>query len=493
MPVVPYICKILGLLLAQQDQNPSASSRDEDAQAAHVLLTLALEEETRDDAEEFASVVTVGLAYLSSEGEEQAKAISQDDMNLFLDVFHHSQTNFAVDEQDEDGAGALKRLDASILNVLADVTSQDSFSASNSLTSPVAQKFMSWLKGDAPKLQAAACLALGNLSRSDAASTTLVAEYKLHQDLIHILNDPSRSDAQLLHSCMSFLKNLAIPAQNKSSLAPLLEASRLPYIFTMDSAPQIQFASISLARLLLLNSAENIKNLCTRGADDTAPLAAVISLFSRADQEPTKMEAARSVAAVCRGLHSLTVADILTKTTPAKEDAELVSSISQGEKDSLLRHVLYRDHPGMAKALAFLLTQDKWPVLRSEAWFVFALMARSADGALLVAEVLGQDGVMPVLTKATTGRTPSTDRVEDVTETEDAGSVIPAGLSLEPQQVPAGPKADTVPVDRENAVVMCTELDRQWNEDECTAVSRSEIQALVKEGTSLVGAYKSSQ
>lgn len=496
MPVVPYICKILALVVGQQPSPSSAS--EEDSQAANVLLKLALGPETRDDGEEFSSVVSVALAYLATEDESKAHPIADSELDLFLDAFYHAQTNFTIEEEEEDSAEALKQLNTSLMNVLADITSQDSFSESHNLESAVSQKFLAWLRHDLPMLRAAACLALGNLSRSDEASTALVSKYNAHEALVDILTNPSTRDGQLLHASMSFLKNLAIPAQNKSKLSGLLEPNGLPCIYALDAVPQVQFAAISLTRLLLLNCADNIAKMCRRGENGETPLETAIALFGRSDAEPTKMEAARSAGTICRGLHSLPVEDMLSGSPAAEDNKDLVESIaSSGNEDSLLRHAFYQTHTGIIKLLAFLITQDKWPVLRSEAWFVFALMARTADGALVVADVLKQDGALTVLNTTITGRKPSSETVQDVTEETDGENkgelATPQSLGLEPQQVPAGPKADTGPVDRENALVMCTELENNWNKEEFVGLDKSEIQTLVKEGTELVAAYKAKQ
>lgn len=496
MPVVPYVCKILALVVGQQPSPSSAS--EEDSQAANVLLKLALGPETRDDGEEFASVVSVALAYLATEEESQAQPIADAELALFLDAFYHAQTNFTIEEEEEDSAEALKQLNTSLMNVLADITSQDSFSESHNLESTVSQKFLTWLHQDVPMLRAAACLALGNLSRSDEASTALVSKYNAHEALVDILSDPSTRDGQLLHASMSFLKNLAIPAQNKAKLSGLLEPNGLPRIYTLDAIPQVQFAAISLTRLLLLNCAENIAKMCRKGGNGETPLETAIALFGRSDAEPTKMEAARSAGTVCRGLHSLPVKEMLSNPAPNADGKDLVGSIvSGGNEDSILRHTFYQSHPGIVKLLSFLITQDKWPVLRSEAWFVFALMARSSDGAHVVAGVLKQEGTLAVLTTTITGRKASTDQVQEITEEpvseNKEGGVTPQSLALEPQQVPAGPQANTAPVDRENALVMCTELEANWNEDEFVGLDKTEIQALIKEGTGLVAAHKAKQ
>src|SRR5690606_25379818 len=113
-------------------------------------------------------------------------------------------------------------------------------------------------------LRSAACLALGNLSRSDETSIALVDTHLAHVPLIELIGDPATSDPQVLHSALSFLKNLAIPAMNKPVLGDLLSPGCLPRIFSLDTLPQVQYAAVSLARLLLVNCPGNVRRVCLR-------------------------------------------------------------------------------------------------------------------------------------------------------------------------------------------------------------------------------------
>lgn len=487
MGVILYFCRILALIVSNDAETAIAADN-----TVNVLLSVAINTPCKDDIEEFASLGSVAVAYLAAE-RFQSLAIGGDQMGLFLGVFRHAHTGFDLEKIDEpDMATALKQLRLSMLNMVAELTAQDAFRDTYALTSAPAQTVLAWLKSNNVQLQAAACLALGNLSRSDSAATTLVEQHAPQAALIEILSDPAVTDAQLLHSALAFLKNLAIPAQNKPALRPLLEPACVPRIYGLDAQPQVQYAAVSLTRLLLSNCPDNVSQFCrdhsqTAAAEKSSnSVDDLISLFGRTDTEPTKVEAARSIATICRVLH-------------ANAAAELLPDNNAAASDSGSRATFYARHE-VGPLLAFLVTQAKWPVLRSEAWFVLALMSRSADGSRVIAAVLQQGNVSAQLTETITGQKKAEEesRVteimeEDENKDEDATALTAAeGLGLQPQQADPRQKERIAAVERENALVMCTELLRNWS-DEFKPLSRGFLEGLLKEGTELVVAHRNQE
>lgn len=486
-PFVPYFCKILTLLISQEGEAAIANPN-----TACVLLRLATALPYSNDVDDFVALTSVAAAYLGNEL-FQENMLSESHMKLLLTAFYHAHTAFELAHQeDPDAEASLKQCRSSLLTALSDVSAHDSFPTHHPLDSPIPQTFLLWLKGTVVSLQPAACIALGNLSRSDESSVALVQTHGAHTPLISLLSNPSISDPQMLHSALSFLKNLAIPVNNKPLLGGLLESQCIPRISTLDTLPQVQFSAISLTRLLLVNCPSNVHRICSRGStDESSPSYSrsnvhdIISLFERTDAEPTKLEAARSIAAICRVLHSNPVADILPEWNT--ED-----SSSLGE-DGKLRDSFYAHH-SLDKPLAFLIVQEKWPILRSEAWFVFALMCRSKDGSGVVSNLMISDDTHNALVEAINGRSaqPASQasqleglQISSTSTTTESLLPEASGIQLEPQQVDPKQKADIARVDRENAVVLCTELLRHWG-DEMPPGRLSIWQDLVKEGTKLI-------
>ena len=213
MGVVPYFGKILALLVSQDGE---AAVAHEDTVSK--LLSIASMVSQEEDVEDFIVMVAAAVAYLASE-KFQSSTISGDNMNLFLGVFYHAHVGIDVSTlDDEDSVKELKQLRTSLLNAFSELSANDLFTETHPLSSEVPQTLLSWLKVNNSQLQSAACLALGNLSRSDAASTTLVKTHAPQTALLQLLSNPAVTDSLLLHSVLSFLKNLAIPADNKPCL-----------------------------------------------------------------------------------------------------------------------------------------------------------------------------------------------------------------------------------------------------------------------------------
>lgn len=508
---MPYFCKILALIVSQEGEAAVA-----DPSTVGVLLDVATNSPAKEDLDDFISLVSVAVAYLADEG-LQSRLITENRVGLFVEAFYRAHAGFEVSQtEDVDAATQLKQLRASLLATLADLSANDVFSSHYPLSSPVPQSFLAWIRGAHPLLQSAACLALGNLSRSDEASIALVERDSVHAHLIKLLSNPAVSDPQLLHSALSFLKNLAIPIQNKVPLGDLLDPSCVPRIYPLDTLPQVQFAAMSLTRLLLINCPANVRRVCTpSSADPSSPnherttVTSIADLFDRSDAEPTRLEASRSIAALCRVLHSTALSDVLPEWYEANfvsdsQPDEPVPSVQDQQADydqtgdEKRRGLFYKKHD-LNKALAFLITQQKWPTLRSEAWFVFALMSRSRDGAAVIITVFQVHGTLGALMEAITGRKASEsppgadNQIVEAPGAKQADeavtSMAAAGLQLEPQQVDLKQQANMAKVDRENALVLCTELLRNW-ESELPPLRLSLLQDLVKEGTELVVAER---
>lgn len=124
----------------------------------------------------------------------------------------------------------------------------------------------------------------------------------------------------------------------------------------------------------------------------------------------------------------------------------------------------------LTATLGQLLTQEKFPALRSEALFVLALMGRSVDGGRVVVEVLEIAGAARALAMAVVGRDVSGEELgeDESTGTEEAKTEVDTGLidglGLEPQGE-AKPSAGMAKVDRENGLVLVAEVLRGFSED----------------------------
>ncbi|KAM0327545.1 hypothetical protein ACHAQA_005836 [Verticillium albo-atrum] len=494
-----------------------------------ILLNLALSPAVVDDAADVIQLTLVALSYLSFE-DLQTVFVSSGGIPSLLGAFYHLSTQLdpgVVAEEDLDAQ--LKQLRNTFMQLLADLCYLPNFTYVHPLGSPVFETFQSWLQPTAnPALQAAACLCLGNVARSDDASLALVTTHQIHTPIIAIVASqvqladaqPAQGpfDAILLHSALSLLKNLAIPSQARPLLGELLSPSLLPKVWSLDpntsiQTPQLHFAAVSLTRLLLTSTPQNVRRICASlSTDPLSPLQTqtslhrLLALFATADPQQaahTRTEAARAVLAVVRVLHTTSVPPLLPDWDPRDDGYVfrpeggplLPSSAAPAAEEgaaSPRREVFYRRHAGLGKALAHLVAQDKFGVLRSEAWFVFALMARSSDGAGVVARALSAPGAWEALVESVTGRKEGQVAEEpadeagrskgDVTVSTDAAALVEG---LEPQQVDPQQAEGMAKIDRENGLVLVSELVKHAGE-ELPASRRAALEEILKEGGELV-------
>jgi hypothetical protein len=495
-------------------------------QTPFILLSLATNPEIGSDVEDFVSLTCVAIAYLSFPN-LQSELVSSGGFPVFLSACTAMFTQFdpALTE-DPDLALQLKQARAACISILSDMSAIASFQFIYPLGTPAIQTLQSWLHSPHVQLQSAACLALGNVARSDEASVALVSNYKVHLPLVAIVSNPQATDSQLLHSVLSFLKNLAIPPQNKPILgdAGLLSPLALPRIWSLDTIPQVQFAAVSLTRLLVISCPPNARRVCAPlSPDPTSPahnrtnVHRLIDLFERSDAEPTKMEAARAVANICRVLHSTPVLPVLLDweaaegyvfrqpappAPPAPAKGSPLSQVSTPSSDGTggggRRERFYKEHVLINKPLSYLLTQSRFPVLRSETLFVFALMCRTRDGALVVIRVLQILEAFGALVSAVTGKShfePGADIVANSQSHQMSSSTMNTPmvadpsmieeLGLEPRQVDPQHAASMARVDRENGLVLVSELVRNWGDD-LPPFRKEYLREMLREGGELI-------
>ena len=518
------------------------------------LLKLATSKTTPIDLSTFNDLTTVALAYLATES-LHPPFLQDGGFPLLQQTFSDSYSRFDGIVEEEDEIEQLRQTQAGFVKLLSDLSAEPSFVNLHPLGSPVVLELLSWLRTPAEytHLQSAACLCLGNLARSDKTSMDLlpVAFSPLKELLARTA--PGPSTAALLHAILSVLKHLAIPTGNRATVGALLDPpqSLLPQIWSSSTAstnPQLQFAAISLTRLLVAGSPINARRFCaplsqdpSSPAHERSNLHVLITLFDRLDAEPSKMEAARAVAAVCRVLHSTPIlphlppewapeddsftwhppspapssilggadSDIHTSNGSTLLSANGSNNTSADPTSRLAR--FYASQPDLNRPLIYLITQKRHPALRSEAWFVFALMSRTKEGAQVVIRVLQPYESMQALVEAVTGKDfvsgrellPSMQGLEG--EDGEAGQIVSEdvhmpdrdekeetpfaeaegleaqGLTLQPQPVEQGAPMNMGRVDRENALVMLAELMRN-HADNLSPLRKPVFDELLREG-----------
>jgi hypothetical protein len=466
---------------------------------AVVLLRIAVDRDSPTDMDDFITVVNTAAKYLQHVKFQKA-LVEQGALDTTLAVLVDSYTRFdshpsiGSSPTDQDDAKLLSQMRSSLNQVLSDVSALPEFKEAVPIVSPFSSSLRRWLSSPQLQLQVCACIMLGNLARSDTACEEFVHTCQVHKPLIAALKDAN--DPQLLHAAMGFLKNLALPPKNKEALGASGLFDVLPRLWLLDILQQIQFSSISLARQLVNGTFENVRKVCQRLSEDQdspahmrSNLSLLIALFERTDVEPIKMEIARLIAAVCR----------VFNTYKGRTEEEM----------ERIRKKFFVMHPDVGQPLSFMVSQTKWPVVRSEGWFVFALMARYPDGAQCISGLMHDVKVFQPLVEMLTGKSivaykpvssPSSEKSPSgsspvsqsgsMAGTGTASSFEPSDPTPENIKPPSSPQeAEMARIDRENALVLISELLKNHG-TQMAVIRRTLFEDLLKGGGEVLLSYQ---
>lgn len=165
----------------------------------------------------------------------------------------------------------------------------------------------------------------------------------------------------VIHAAVGVLKNLAIPASNKRVLVETGAFRAVRRMLEMEGVGvgQVWYSAVSLGRLATVNTEPNAKELLASTPETQSTLSLFLKRYAEVEELPVKVEISRTIAAVLRIIYA-------TDSEPKKE---------------LLNGLLAHPSPALEDALWDMVTQDKYPVVRSEGWFALALFAREKEGA----------------------------------------------------------------------------------------------------------------
>ena len=348
-------------------------------------------------------------------------------------------SNLASALRDPADEGELSEMCRSLIEALSDISAIPEFALMYSgMDSRLIESLITWLSAPQVRLQLCSCIMLGNLARSDATCKSMISRFQLHKPLIDILKE--RTETQVLHSALGFLRNLGLPPENKSILGGAEIIEIVARFWTLLVSPQLAYAAASLTRQVISGSLANVQRLLNSlSPDPESPaqsktyLSLLLSLFERSDDMPTKVEIARTVAAIFRCIHS-------PDTTITRETL------------GTMLNRIHDLHPNIGSPLTLMVSQSRWPIVRSEGWFAMALMARSPEGRATVAVLVQQVDVFGPLEETIRGQS-SLVSGRSYEATSDTGfrAATPEGneSNTRPEQ-----EAEMRAKDRENAMVL---------------------------------------
>jgi hypothetical protein len=232
-------------------------------------------------------------------------------------------------------------------------------------------------------VQLLGCILAGNYANSEESCREVI-EAGVHTALVGVVMDSS--DATVLHSALSALKNLAIPPMFRIRLAESGTFDATARICRLSMLPQVQLACVSLVRLLITKFFSNITDYLLPSPPpypSYSYLSGILSLFSSTDSLPTQLEIGRTITEIFRCLGS----------APSTDD----------ELETAYSHL--HQHPSILSPIAAMLKQSTYPALRSEAIFILALIARREEGAVAINGMLQDSDVEGVVVSALFGET----------------------------------------------------------------------------------------
>ncbi|CCU74436.1 GTP binding protein [Blumeria hordei DH14] len=439
--VLPYTLPVLFNICVDYASEVEHAPDD----TAVALINTASNHESIVDLETYISLVNTALSYLQHKKFQIALLLQEGSLNTIITILVDSYSRFEIQTaestlNENDDVKALTSMITALNQVLSDISALQEFQEIYPVSSKFCKTLQSWLLPSTKQvhLKVCACIMLGNLARLDATCIECVQAIQIHKPLIDIVFHANST--QLLHAALGFLKNLAIPIQNKNTLgeAGLLEA--LSRIWSMDTIPQVQFVSTSLGRLLTVGSLENVRRI-TQDCSNTESgilVSPLVKLFENTEDEPIKMEIARLSTSICRVLY-------------------FNSTQSRGQIEPI-RIKFLQKNPNIGLQLGFVVSQTKWPAVRSEGWFVFALMARSPEGAEIVSQVVSDPSVFQPLVELLTGD-PSSGIVPASPTAKILNSELIDCQELVPKPVRPQDQVDELSrADRENALVLIGEM-----------------------------------
>ncbi|CEH17832.1 Rho/Rac GTPase guanine nucleotide exchange factor smgGDS/Vimar [Ceraceosorus bombacis] len=230
-------------------------------------------------------------------------------------------------------------------------------------------------------LAGTALLALGNLARKDANCIALVKHSALLPTLVSHLQT-AEPDIKVIYGCVGLLKNLSIPAPNKSLLgdAGLLELVAPFLDAKYDNVQPLQFATVGLLKHLCAGGQiQNALRLVLGKSNGRMPLGILLSVLGRTEDVPTRMEGTRILVNAIKTLWQ------------AQTSGDATSDSKRAEAKSLLL-----GNEAVVTALSEMVrASHKYPVLVNEGIFALTLLSTEPAGAIAVAEAMLRIGEVP--------------------------------------------------------------------------------------------------
>ena len=303
----------------------------------------------------------------------------------------------------------MTQLRKSLIIALSDVSSNKAFTDKYPLdSSPLLRKLHAWLCLSSTStlcggkstpnyllqeaLQTSACIMLGNVATSDEACLSLVKVYEIHMALIRIMGQKDK-DHGTVFSAVGMLRNLVLPVDNKAIVGKpeygIWQALEARWLHGIGGGvdKQVPYAVTGLGRLLVKGCKENAIRLLENagsqldGSEEekektVTRLSILLKLYAKSDEIPTKTEIARTVCEVLRCVAGWK----RQSTSPTTIDKRTGLSIDDVQRRIFDSEAKFQNHEMIPQVVGAMISQDKWPAIRSEGIFSLGLLAAGFGG-----------------------------------------------------------------------------------------------------------------
>ncbi|KAF8451246.1 armadillo-type protein [Terfezia claveryi] len=380
-----------------------------DPSSISVLLKLALSSNLTE-IEIYAYLLHFINSLLSHES-FQTHIITTGAVESLLDILEDSYTRFSDDEEEsETTRKILTHLRKTLIISLSNISSNKHFTEKYPLdSSPLLKKLHTWLclssistpsgGKQTPNhllqeaLQTSACIMLGNVATSDEICLTLVKVYEIHMTLIRIMGQKDK-DYGTVFSAVGMLRNLVLPADNKVIVGKpeygIWQALETRWLHGIEGGieKQVPYAVSGLVRLVIRGCKENAIRLLENADSQldsseeekektVTRLSILLNLYAKSDEIPTKTEYARTVCEILRCVAGWKK----QSTTRMTVDEGTGLSIDDVQKRIFDAEARFKNHEMIPQVLADMVSQDKWPAIRSEGIFSLGLLAAGFGSA----------------------------------------------------------------------------------------------------------------
>lgn len=388
-PLHPSL-RVLEILLAHES-GPSTAPES----AFQTLLSILLAPTVDGEPVDFDNALSIISIIHTLAPLPRFTTLLSTDSKLFpelLEALEWTIKNVKPEETDDEekkrkDAGLVAHAKNQLVESVGEAAAADNFLNTFPFTSPVMQRVKDMLQVQEKKeeLAIAACMILGNVGRSDAVCSAMMAKHSLHIPVMSVISTTLESYARsvaairsrvsnkygdpasiagtgamsisTLHAGLGVLKNLALPSINKPKLGSAGVFPLLQKLLELDgvASGQIYYSTISLIRILINLCPENVERLFI--GSPMILLEKILERGMKSDAEaPLKVEAMRTVVGIIRTGYKFAREDLVQKMID-----------TQGEEK-------------IAEVLWGMVAQGQYASVRSEGLFALALMGSENEG-----------------------------------------------------------------------------------------------------------------